>query len=62
MSDGGAYLDAFVSILDQIGELLGLGRERYDADLSVRLAIQPCLSDWRTTGIAQPDLVALSTA
>ncbi len=40
MSEGEAYLDALASILDQIAELLGLGRERYDSDVTVRLAIQ----------------------
>lgn len=40
MSEGEAYLDALASILDQIGELLDLGRDRYDADLTVRLAVQ----------------------
>ncbi|HLI53811.1 MAG TPA: HepT-like ribonuclease domain-containing protein [Acidimicrobiales bacterium] len=40
MSDGEEYLDALASILDQIGELLDRGRERYDGDLMVRLALQ----------------------
>lgn len=40
MSEGGDYLDALASLLDQIGELLALGREHYDSDLTVRLALQ----------------------
>lgn len=40
MSEGEAYLDALASILDQIGQLLNRGREEYDSDPAVRLAIQ----------------------
>lgn len=40
MSGSDDYLDALANVFTQIGQMLDLGRERYDADPAVRLAIQ----------------------
>lgn len=40
MNEGANYLDALAGLLDEIETHLVAGRDRYDADGSVRLAIQ----------------------